>query len=143
LHSFESVPGHGLDALVDGHRVWIGNRTMVLRAKITEDSRLTQRRTLPRGGVTPSRTWLSTTVSPPSSASRIPSKAEAAGRDLRHRQVSGRHPGSLAVRRVPSVHAHLEAAREEIRAFAAFPRGLWRQIWLNNPTSYSTARSAA
>ena len=39
----------------------------------------------------------------------------------------------MAVRRGPGVHAHLDAAREEIRAFAAFPRGLWRQIWFNNP----------
>jgi putative transposase len=34
---------------------------------------------------------------------------------------------------LPDVHAHLDAAREEILAFTLFPRGLWRQIWSNNP----------
>src|SRR4051794_7874739 len=34
---------------------------------------------------------------------------------------------------LPEVHAHLDAAREEILAFTQFPRGLWRQIWSNNP----------
>jgi transposase-like protein len=35
--------------------------------------------------------------------------------------------------RLPEVHAHLDAAREEKLAFTAFPKGLWRQIWSNNP----------
>jgi putative transposase len=34
---------------------------------------------------------------------------------------------------LPEVHDHLDAAREEILAFTAFPKGLWRQIWSNNP----------
>ena len=34
---------------------------------------------------------------------------------------------------LPEVHAHLDTAREEILAFTAFPKGLWRQIWSNNP----------
>jgi transposase-like protein len=34
---------------------------------------------------------------------------------------------------LPQVHAHLDAARAEVLAFAAFPKGLWRQIWSNNP----------
>jgi len=41
-------------------------------------------------------------------------------------------------------HAHLDAAREEIRAFAAFPRaGCGARSGPTTPTSYSTARSAA
>jgi putative transposase len=34
---------------------------------------------------------------------------------------------------LPDVHAHLDAARDEVLAFTAFPKGLWRQIWSNNP----------
>jgi putative transposase len=34
---------------------------------------------------------------------------------------------------LPEVHAHLDAAREEVLAFTAFPRAVWRQIWSNNP----------
>ena len=34
---------------------------------------------------------------------------------------------------LPTVHDHLDAAREEILAFTAFPKDLWRQIWSNNP----------
>jgi len=34
---------------------------------------------------------------------------------------------------LPEVHAHLDAARGEVLAFAAFPPALWRQIWSNNP----------
>lgn len=35
--------------------------------------------------------------------------------------------------KLPRVADHLEAAREDILAFTAFPRGLWRQVWSNNP----------
>ena len=35
---------------------------------------------------------------------------------------------------LPEVHAHLDSARDEILAFTAFPKGLWRQIWSNNPS---------
>jgi transposase-like protein len=35
--------------------------------------------------------------------------------------------------KLPAVAAHLEQARPDILAFTAFPRGLWRQIWSNNP----------
>ncbi|MFI9825940.1 transposase [Streptomyces sp. NPDC052013] len=28
---------------------------------------------------------------------------------------------------------HLDAAQHDLLAFAAFPREIWRQIWLNNP----------
>ena len=34
---------------------------------------------------------------------------------------------------LPAVHAHLDEARADILAFTAFPKGLWRQIWSNNP----------
>ncbi|MEI8409715.1 MULTISPECIES: IS256 family transposase [unclassified Kribbella] len=34
---------------------------------------------------------------------------------------------------LPEVHAHLDAAREEILAFTTFPKAVWRQIWSNNP----------
>ena len=37
------------------------------------------------------------------------------------------------VEALPEVHDHLDAARDEILAFTAFPKGLWRQIWSNNP----------
>ena len=33
----------------------------------------------------------------------------------------------------PEAAEHLEAAREELLAFTAYPRELWRQIWSNNP----------
>jgi putative transposase len=35
--------------------------------------------------------------------------------------------------KLPKVAAHLETARAEIFAFAAFPREIGRQIWSNNP----------
>jgi putative transposase len=35
--------------------------------------------------------------------------------------------------KLPRVADHLEAAREDILAFTAFPKGLWRQVWSNNP----------
>jgi transposase-like protein len=34
---------------------------------------------------------------------------------------------------LPDVHAHLDAARDEVLAFTAFPKAVWRQIWSNNP----------
>ncbi|MBB2912599.1 transposase-like protein [Streptosporangium becharense] len=33
----------------------------------------------------------------------------------------------------PAAATHLGAAREELLAFAAFPREVWRQVWSNNP----------
>ncbi|MFD6327917.1 IS256 family transposase [Streptomyces sp. NPDC058442] len=33
----------------------------------------------------------------------------------------------------PKAAEHLEAAREDLLAFAAFPREVWKQIWSNNP----------
>ena len=35
--------------------------------------------------------------------------------------------------KLPGVHDHLEAARDEVLAFTAFPQGVWRQVWSNNP----------
>ncbi len=40
---------------------------------------------------------------------------------------------STTSRTLPEVHDHLDAAREEILAFTAFPPAVWRQIWSNNP----------
>ena len=34
---------------------------------------------------------------------------------------------------LPDVHAHLDDARDDVLAFTAFPRDVWRQIWSNNP----------
>ena len=33
----------------------------------------------------------------------------------------------------PAVAGHLDEAREDILAFTAFPREIWRQIWSSNP----------
>ena len=35
--------------------------------------------------------------------------------------------------KLPAVAEHLLAAREDILAFTAFPKDIWRQIWSNNP----------
>jgi putative transposase len=35
--------------------------------------------------------------------------------------------------KLPQAAAHLDEARDDILAFAAFPREAWRQIWSNNP----------
>jgi transposase-like protein len=35
--------------------------------------------------------------------------------------------------RLPAAAAHLDAARDDILAFTAFPREIWRQIWGSNP----------
>ena len=37
--------------------------------------------------------------------------------------------------KLPQAAAHLDEAREDILAFTAFPREVWRQIWSNNPLS--------
>ena len=34
---------------------------------------------------------------------------------------------------LPAAAAHLDAARDDILAFTAFPREVWRQVWSNNP----------
>jgi putative transposase len=35
--------------------------------------------------------------------------------------------------KLPQAAAHLDEARDDILAFAGFPREVWRQIWSNNP----------
>src|SRR5699024_1485817 len=35
--------------------------------------------------------------------------------------------------KLPRSAEHLETAREEILAFASYPKKVWRQIWSNNP----------
>jgi transposase-like protein len=35
--------------------------------------------------------------------------------------------------KLPAAAAHLDEARDDILAFTAFPREIWRQIWSNNP----------
>jgi putative transposase len=35
--------------------------------------------------------------------------------------------------KLPTVAAHLEAARADVLAFTSFPKEIWRQIWSNNP----------
>jgi putative transposase len=35
----------------------------------------------------------------------------------------------------PQAAAHLDEARDDILAFTAFPREIWRQVWSNNPLS--------
>lgn len=34
---------------------------------------------------------------------------------------------------LPTVAAHLDAAREDFLAFTSFPKDVWSQIWSNNP----------
>ncbi len=35
--------------------------------------------------------------------------------------------------KLPKVADHLETARADVLAFTPFPKGLWRQVWSNNP----------
>jgi putative transposase len=35
--------------------------------------------------------------------------------------------------KLPAAAEHLSAAREDLRAFTAVPREIWRQIWSSNP----------
>jgi putative transposase len=37
--------------------------------------------------------------------------------------------------KLPAAAAHLDDARDDILAFTAFPREVWRQVWSNNPLS--------
>jgi transposase-like protein len=50
--------------------------------------------------------------------------------------VRARHAQVVAAlaAKFPAAAAHLDDAREDILAFTAFPREVWRQIWSNNPT---------
>jgi putative transposase len=40
--------------------------------------------------------------------------------------------------KLPKVANHLEAAGEDLLAFTAFPKQIWRQTWSNNPRNDST-----
>ena len=44
--------------------------------------------------------------------------------------------------KLPLVAEHLEQARADILAFAAFPKEVWRQIWSNNPKAPGQRRAA-
>jgi transposase-like protein len=35
--------------------------------------------------------------------------------------------------KLPTVAAHLDAARADVLAFTGFPKAIWRQVWSNNP----------
>jgi putative transposase len=37
--------------------------------------------------------------------------------------------------KLPAAAEHLDEDREDILAFTAFPREVWRQVWSNNPRS--------
>jgi len=49
--------------------------------------------------------------------------------------VRGQHAQVVAAleAKLPQAAEHLDAARDDILAFTAFPREVWRQIWSNNP----------
>ena len=53
LDGFEAVPGHGLDALVDGRQVRIGNRAMMQRAGIDDSALVPVADAAARRGETP------------------------------------------------------------------------------------------
>jgi putative transposase len=40
---------------------------------------------------------------------------------------------SILAEKYPDAAEHLEAAQDELLAFTAYPREIWRQIWSNNP----------
>jgi putative transposase len=53
---------------------------------------------------------------------------DAASVRAQHHQVV-----SALEAKFPAAAAHLDDARDDILAFTAFPREIWRQIWSNNP----------
>jgi transposase-like protein len=66
--------------------------------------------------------WVSTLVR------TIFEQPDAASVRTQHAQVAAALEAKL-----PQAAAHLDQARDDILAFAAFPREVWRQIWSNNP----------
>ena len=66
--------------------------------------------------------WVSTLVR------TIFEQPDAASVRARHAQVVQALEAKL-----PAAAAHLDEARDDILAFTAFPREVWRQIWSNNP----------
>ena len=43
------------------------------------------------------------------------------------------HVVTVLEAKFPQAAAHLDEARDDILAFTAFPREVWRQVWSNNP----------
>jgi putative transposase len=66
--------------------------------------------------------WVSTLVR------TIFEQPDAASVRAQHAQVVAALEAKL-----PQAAAHLDEARDDILAFTAFPREVWRQIWSNNP----------
>src|SRR6201996_8741238 len=66
--------------------------------------------------------WVSTLVR------TIFEQPDAASVRAQHAQVV-----SALEAKLPQAAAHLDEARDDILAFTAFPREVWRQIWSNNP----------
>jgi len=66
--------------------------------------------------------WVSTLVR------TIFEQPDAASVHTQHAQVVDALQAKL-----PAAAAHLDEARDDILAFTAFPREIWRQIWSNNP----------
>ena len=57
------------------------------------------------------------------------------GRGLRQFRLERGHDLGVLEAKLPAAATHLDEAREDILAFTAFPREVWRQIWSNNPLS--------
>ena len=66
--------------------------------------------------------WVSTLVR------TISGQPDPASVRARHAQVVQALEAKL-----PAAAAHLDEARDDILAFTAFPREVWRQVWSNNP----------
>jgi len=66
--------------------------------------------------------WVSTLVR------TIFEQPDAASVRAQHHQVV-----SALEAKFPAAAAHLDEARDDILAFTAFPREVWRQVWSNNP----------
>jgi transposase-like protein len=66
--------------------------------------------------------WVSTLVR------TIFEQPDAASVRAQHHQVV-----SALEAKFPAAASHLDEARDDILAFAAFPREIWRQVWSNNP----------
>ena len=66
--------------------------------------------------------WVSTLVR------TIFEQPDAASVRAQHAQVA-----AALEAKFPAAAAHLDDARDDILAFTAFPREVWRQIWSNNP----------
>jgi putative transposase len=66
--------------------------------------------------------WVSTLVR------TIFEQPDAASVRAQHAQVT-----AALEAKFPQAAAHLDEARDDILAFTAFPREVWRQIWSNNP----------